>query len=109
MYYCDGTDADQRRGGRVVTKDVYCLCYVATDIAPPDEVKRRQKSAVQNPLPVCRSCLGLHVQVPGEGNKFCEEEGIVKGKEGSVEKVASCKWKEEGRRKEEGRWKEEEA
>jgi len=65
MYYCAGTVSDQRRGNRVVTKDVCCLCYVCTDIAPLDEVKRRQKSAVQNPLSVCRSCLDLNVQVPG--------------------------------------------
>ena len=73
MYYCAGTVADQRRGNRVVTKDVCCLCYVGTDIAPPDEVKRRQKSAVQNPLPVCRSCLDLNVQVPGGGTNFVKK------------------------------------
>ena len=101
MYYCDGTDADQRRGGRVVTNDVYCLCYVATDIAPPDEVKRQQKSAVQNPLPVCRSCLDLHVQVPGGGTNFAKKREQSKAKKGTLEKKAAANGRKvlDGRKK----------
>ena len=88
MYYCAGTDADQRRGNRVVTKDVCCLCYVGADIAPPDEVKRRQKSAVQNPLPVCRSCLDLNVQVPGGGTNFVKKREQAKAKKVALAKKA---------------------
>ena len=105
MYYCDGTDADQRRGGRVVTKDVCCLFRVANDIAPPDEVKRRQKSAVQNPLPVCRSCLDLHVQVPGCGTNFVKKREQAKAKKAALKKKAAANGRKEvdGRKKVDGR------
>ena len=99
MYYCGGTDADQRRGGQVVTKDICCLCYVGTDIAPPDKVKRQQKSAVRNLFPVCRSCLDLNVKIPGGGTNYVKKREQAKAKKAALAKKVNGRKKVDGRKK----------
>ena len=90
MYYCTGTDAGQRRGNRVVTKDVCCLCCVGTDIVPPDKVKRRQKSVVQKPLPVCCSCLDLNVKIPCGATNYVKMREQAKVKKAELAKKVAA-------------------
>ena len=35
-YYCAGKDRAKRRGGRVVTEDICCLCYSKANLVPFD-------------------------------------------------------------------------
>ncbi len=91
MYYCIGsTQANRSWGGRVLTKDVCCLCYSGINLAPHDEVLKHQKHAVQNPLPVCHDCLALNIKIPGGGTNFAKKREQAKAaKAALVEKAVA--------------------
>ena len=89
IYYYTGTVTEQRRGNRVITKNVCCICYADTDIAPPDKVKRWQKSDVQNSFPDYRSCLDLNVQAPDDRTNLVKKREQAKAKREALSKEAT--------------------
>ena len=62
----------------MLTKDVCCLYYTNINIAPRDEALKRQKHAVQHPLPVCYDCLKLNIKIPGGGTNFAKKKQQAK-------------------------------
>ena len=87
-YYCAGKDRAKRRGGRVVTEDICCLCYSKANLVPFDEVKKRQKDHVKNPLPVCYSCLSLNVKLPGGGMDYTKKRANAKTQRAALRETA---------------------
>ena len=84
QYYCDGS----KRGGRVSTDDVCCLCYTNTNLAPRAEVLKRQSQAVNNPLPVCFDCLSLNIKLPGGGTNFRKKKAQKKAEKTALKEKA---------------------
>ena len=82
-YYCAGTHGSGEEEGRQGCYWGYLLCPLLQlqqgGLAVPfDEVKKRQKCHVKNPLPVCYNCLSLNVKLPGGGIDYSEKQTIAK-------------------------------
>ena len=58
------------------TTPICCICGTDSDIASREETLKRQKFAVQNPLPVCSHCLELKIRIPGGGTNYLKSNQI---------------------------------
>ena len=52
------------KGGRIVTKDICAVCYIADDLVTPNEIRKLKDLGGKTPLTICRGCLDSGVVLP---------------------------------------------
>ncbi len=49
--------------------DVCAICFADTHIVSPEEIRAKKDVKGKNPLPVCRFCFDLDVDIPTSGGR----------------------------------------
>ncbi len=85
------------KGGRIVTKDICAIFYIADDLVAPSEIRKVKDVSGKTPLTMCRGCFDSGVEPPCSVKRTNAKQAIQQkesGKKRSMDKAVKS-----GRRK----------
>ena len=80
-------------------KKICCICSTESNLATRDEIMKRQKYAVHNPLPVCSDCLNLNIKLPGGGTNYLKQKKNKQAKKAELLRKALQSGRKKGKKK----------
>ena len=52
------------KGGRIPTTDICALCFSEDNLVMPEDIEKERDVRGKIPLPTCRLCMNLQVEIP---------------------------------------------
>ena len=52
------------KGGRISTTDICALCFSEDNLVMPEDIEKERDVRGKIPLPTCRLCMNLQVEIP---------------------------------------------